>query len=415
MARALDLRLDRAAPGSLEALLVTPSPSATLTPLVPSVIAGALSPWQVSVPFRPWLRHIKLVHAEIRQLDAAAKRIELSGPSIDASLFKTPLEYDALVMASEPKRVEIGPFDQTVQQACPDDCEQALVLRDRVFSMLASASLDESSRHRQAKLAVVVVGNDSYGASVALQISRLLQGASRHFDRIASQEATVSFVSTSREIETGFGAAGSSFVQETLRKEGISLHLGFKQLLVGPTGIEGQREDGEASKLEAALVIQTQRTTPVCPGLSQTSGEYRSGFEVNAMGEMVGVEAAFAVGACAIDQGPQKASNTTTSVLLQSRKIAEQLVRATASATKGPVIREALAVDAMHLSMDRGALWIGGRLVGGMLGALAGQRAILASSPTMWWQIAAPLMAMGARRVRGNGPYSTLPSASRLD
>jgi len=407
MARAMDFRLDRLAQGTVEVTLITPSPSADLTPLVPSVMSGTLSPWQAAIPFRPWLRHVKVVHAKLDRVDSSTRQLQLSGPSVEASLCESPLGYDALILAPEP--LVASPSDNSNEVPCPIDCARAMDLRGRILALMTSASLNESSRHRRAKLAVAVIGNDAYAASIALSTSRLLREASRFVDRVAIDEVAVSLISTAPDLSGGLGPAASRFVQNSLENEGISLHLDIRQVTIEGSNLALCDRSNQSKNIEATTVIQAQRHAPQWPGVEPICDENRSGFAVKATGELVGSDAIFVLGPCAIDEGSaMKASNTPASVLVQAQRLAEQLVPSGRAFVKPRAVREGIKLDALHLSLDRGAVLFGNRAIGGLLGAVAAQRAILAVGPSSWWHLLSPLIALNARSARSNGPFPSL-------
>jgi NADH:ubiquinone reductase (H+-translocating) len=86
----------------IDVVLISRENFTLFTPMLHEVAAGDLFPGDIVNPLRRVLHHVKVVEADVRSIDASARRIHCAHGSGE---FEAVFEFDHLLLALAPKQI----------------------------------------------------------------------------------------------------------------------------------------------------------------------------------------------------------------------------------------------------------------------------------------------------------------------
>ncbi|GLX99839.1 MULTISPECIES: NAD(P)/FAD-dependent oxidoreductase [Actinoplanes] len=213
-------------------------------PLLYQVATGILSEGEVAPPIREILKRQDNVDVRlgwVRDVDVAAKTVEVSGPGIDYTV-----PYDTLIVAAGASQSYFGNDEFAEYAPGMKSIDDALELRARIFGAFEVADLHVDDPEAVERwLSFVVVGAGPTGTEMAGQIAELahrnLAGQYRHID---SRKARIILVDAVGAVLNTFGDHLSSRAQHELEKLGVEVMLNTKVVGVDAEGIEVESDRG---------------------------------------------------------------------------------------------------------------------------------------------------------------------------
>ena len=206
-------------------------------PLLYQVATGILSEGEIAPPIREVLRKQDNVDVKlgwVKEVDANAKLVTVSGPGIDYTV-----GYDTLIVAAGASQSYFGNNGFAEHAPGLKSIDDALELRARIFGAFELADLQTSQEDVDRWLTFVVVGAGATGVEMAGQIAELahrtLPGQFKHID---PRKARVVLVDAVGAVLNTFGDHLSTRALKRLHELGVEVELQTKVVGVDATGIE---------------------------------------------------------------------------------------------------------------------------------------------------------------------------------
>lgn len=248
------------APPGVDVTLVDRRNIHLFQPLLYQVATGVLSPGDIASPLRGVLRrhlNVTVFQAEASGIDARGKRLLLTDGE---------LPYDTLVVAAGTTHHYFG--NEAWAAAAPGlkTIEDALKLRQRIFSAFEAAERNPQRVEPEGLLNFAVIGGGPTGVELAGAMAELARGTLKHdFRRIRSSDAVILLLEGGPRILPGFPEGLSARAAHRLSQMGVRVRTGT---LV--TGIDAPRLTLRAEGREETLTARTvlwaagRRASP-CP------------------------------------------------------------------------------------------------------------------------------------------------------
>ncbi len=223
-------------------------------PLLYQVAIAMLSPGEVAAPIRQILaaqRDTEVLMAEVRAIDATAKRITLAGEP-------EPLAYDYLVIATGASPSYFGHPEFERWAPSLKSIADATAVRARILAAVESAERTDDPAERARLRTFVLVGAGPTGVEMAGAIAELrrftLPHEFRHFD---PRSARVILLDAGDRVLATFDPRLSAQVHRRLERMGIEVRLHSRVERVDDAGVI---VDGE--RIESRTVVWTAGVTP---------------------------------------------------------------------------------------------------------------------------------------------------------
>ncbi|MCH8883610.1 MAG: NAD(P)/FAD-dependent oxidoreductase [SAR324 cluster bacterium] len=235
------------APRGVEVTLVDRRNIHLFQPLLYQVATGVLSPGDIASSLRGVLRrhlNVTVFQADASGIDARGKRLLLTDGE---------LPYDTLVVAAGTTHHYFG--NEAWAAAAPGlkTIEDALKLRQRIFSAFEAAERNPQRVEPEGLLNFAVIGGGPTGVELAGAMAELARGTLKHdFRRIRSSDAVILLLEGGPRILPGFPEGLSARAAHRLSQMGVRVRTGT---LV--TGIDAPRLTLRAEGREETLTART--------------------------------------------------------------------------------------------------------------------------------------------------------------
>ena len=282
-------RLERRLPADCEVVLISAENFMIYTPLLPEVVGASLLPGHAVAPLRRMLGRAHYYRAQVEEIDLQQRVIHYR------SRDRHQLSFDHLVLAIG-KVADIGIAEGMPEHGLPlKTLGDALHIRNRIIVRLEQAELERDPDVRRTLTTFIVVGGGSSGIEVAGAVADFLRAAGKFYPRTEPLDARVIVLESSDRLAPEFPAALGEAALQTMRRNGVEVHLNARVSSVTPQGVKA--ESGEwvrggnvictigavPNPLLQALDLPTQK------GLVRTAADM----------SVPGLEGVWAIGDCA--------------------------------------------------------------------------------------------------------------------
>jgi NADH dehydrogenase len=213
-------------------------------PLLYQVATAGLSAPAVSAPIRHILRremrggHLTVLQAEARQVDPAARRVQLDDGST--------LAYDHLIVAAGATNHWFGHDDWAPHAPGLKTLADAFDIRARLIGAFEQAERCADAAERDAWLSFVVIG----GGPTGVELAGTLVEIARHtlpdeFRRIDSRAARVRLVEGADRVLGAFDPPTSASALAQLHQLGVEVLTGARVTAIDRSGLTLQTAQGE--------------------------------------------------------------------------------------------------------------------------------------------------------------------------
>jgi len=234
--------------GSADVMLVSDTDHFCFRPLLYEYLSGEVEAWHIAPDYT------ELFGDEINFVFGAVETVDLQNQTVKVSTRQNLFDYDALVLA-------VGGVTNFWNVAGAEDFAlpfRGIADADRLRNQMVKA-LDEVSptlapQDAREKLTFAVVGGGASGVELATKMSDLLTDAFKR--RGLKGEPHVLIFEMDDRIVPGMGEDIRSFVEKTLLKAHIDVHLQTKVLEVKPHGIISEH-NGKKTEIETVATVWT--------------------------------------------------------------------------------------------------------------------------------------------------------------
>jgi NADH dehydrogenase len=224
-------------------------------PLLYQVATGSLSPADIAAPLRHVLRrhrNVRVLLAEVRDIDVARKRIVLADGAADGG---REVEYDLLVVAAGSRTSYFG-HDPWIERAPGlKTIEDATRIRARVLAAFEAAERVADPAQRAVWTTFVIVGAGATGVELAGALTELARDTLAHeFRAVDPRRARVILIEGAERVLNAFPADLAQRAQASLERLGVDIWTRATVVDVGAERVRVLR-DGRELTIETRTVI----------------------------------------------------------------------------------------------------------------------------------------------------------------
>lgn len=187
-------------------------------PLLYQVATGQLSIGQIASPLRVILnkyQNVDVVMDSVQSIDTANKQLMMS---------KQLLDYDILVVAAGSKSSYFGHDDWEAHAPTLKTLENALDIRQRIFSAFERAEFEPDPVERERLLTFVIIGGGPTGVEMAGALGELvLYSVTRNFHHIDPKSVKITMLEGAPNILLGYPEALSKKAHASLEDLGVKV------------------------------------------------------------------------------------------------------------------------------------------------------------------------------------------------
>jgi NADH:quinone reductase (non-electrogenic) len=225
-------------------------------PLAYQVATGALSAAEICYPLRRIFRgrdNVRVVLAEVVDVDLQARRVELRGVAGDAD--PDPLAYDTLIVSGGAEYSYFGHDEWQEHAAELKSLEGALTLRREILEAFEAAEIENDPARQQEYLTFVVVGAGPTGVEMAGQIAEIAHDLRGDFRSVDAARARILLLEAGDRVLAGFPASLSVKAARSLEGLGVTPRLGEAVIEVAPHSVTVKRADDETERIATRTIV----------------------------------------------------------------------------------------------------------------------------------------------------------------
>ena len=205
-------------------------------PLLYQVATGALSPGEIASPLRAVVgrnRNTEVVLGEVRDLDAANRRVILDGGEGEGQV-----PYDELIVATGVTHAYFGHDEWAALAPGLKTVEDATAIRARLLQAFERAEREPDAAARRAWLSFVIVGGGPTGVELAGALSEIANDTLRHdFRHIDPAEAQILLVEGEPRLLPAFPPDLSAKAEKQLLELGVRSHTSARVTAIDAGGV----------------------------------------------------------------------------------------------------------------------------------------------------------------------------------
>ncbi len=205
-------------------------------PLLYQVATASLSPGDIASPIRWVLRHqsnVKVLLAEVREIDVAARRILLRG-----ALAATTISYDYLIVATGAAHAYFGHPEWASRAPGLKTLDDALEIRRRVLLAFEAAEQATDPVAARRLLTFVIVGGGPTGVELAGALAEIARHSLREdFRSIDPGSARIVLIEASRNLLGAFPEPLRHAARQSLERLGVEVRTGSPVTMVDEEGV----------------------------------------------------------------------------------------------------------------------------------------------------------------------------------
>ncbi|MEH2278525.1 MAG: NAD(P)/FAD-dependent oxidoreductase [Nostoc sp.] len=215
-----------------DVLLIDRNNYHTFVPLLYQVATGQLEPEYIAYPIRTILRRfsflrnkpkVKFLMAEVEQIDFSRQTVETDSCVIT---------YDFLVLATGSRTQFFGVPGALEYAFSMRTLEEAIAIRNHIFSCFERAIQESDSSRRQQLLTFTIVGGGPTGVEVVGAFAEMLRGHLRRDYRILFKEVKLILVQSGDRLLADLPKKLGTYTYKRLHQLGVKVYLQTKVIRV---------------------------------------------------------------------------------------------------------------------------------------------------------------------------------------
>ncbi|MEV6968679.1 NAD(P)/FAD-dependent oxidoreductase [Hamadaea sp. NPDC051192] len=202
-------------------IVVDPRPYMTYQPFLPEVLAGSVEARHAAVSLRRHLRRTRLIAGSVNRIDHAERTVTVQ--PVDGEPF--PLAYDVIVVTAGAVTRKFGIPGVAEQAIGMKHVEEAVAIRDRLFTSFDRASALPPGPQRQRLLTVTFVGGGFSGVEGFGELLSLATSLLKAYPEIKQSELAFHLVEARGRILPEVTDGPGEWVVRSLERRGGHVHL----------------------------------------------------------------------------------------------------------------------------------------------------------------------------------------------
>ncbi|WP_242053389.1 NAD(P)/FAD-dependent oxidoreductase [Nostoc parmelioides] len=242
----------------------------TFVPLLYQVATGQIEPEYIAYPIRTILRRFSFNYRrqhhkpQVQFLMAEVEQIDFSGQIVKTA--KGAIDYDFLVLATG-SRTQFWGVSGAEEYAFPmRSLEEAVALRNHIFSCFEQAIQESDAAKRQQLLTFTIVGGGATGVEMAGALVEMLRGCLRwDYPSVGFGEVKIILVQSGDRLLVEFPKKLGNYTYKKLHQLGVEVYLQTRvsQLTEGFVHLENEEI------IPSVTVIWTAGLEANLPGVSE--------------------------------------------------------------------------------------------------------------------------------------------------
>ncbi|HXJ33978.1 MAG TPA: NAD(P)/FAD-dependent oxidoreductase [Candidatus Eisenbacteria bacterium] len=205
-----------------EVALISRENYVLFTPLLHEVAAGDLDPADIVVSLRRTLRRVRLIQAEVTDIDLQARVVRYT---VGALRRPSELSYDHLLVALGSQTNYFGMKHLEAVASTMKTLADAALLRNRMVALLEEASQEADEDRRRRLMTFVVAGGGFAGVETVGAIHDFLRETLRYYPELDESMLRVVLVHPGKIVLPELGEQLGYYAQEKLQRRGVELRL----------------------------------------------------------------------------------------------------------------------------------------------------------------------------------------------
>jgi NADH dehydrogenase len=242
----------------VEILLVDRNNYHTFVPLLYQVAVAELEPERIAYPVRRMLRRIpnaRFVMTEVKRIDVTGRVVETDDSAIP---------YDFLILATGSQSQYLGVPGAKEYSLPMNTLEEAVALRNHIFSCFERAVKENDPMQRQQLLTFAIVGGGPTGVELAGALIELIHGSLvKDYPTLDLQQVRVILLQAGDRLLADLPDRLGEYTQKQLRKRGVKVHLQARVSEVTPKALYLQ--DGTTIVADTIIWTAGVEATPPPP------------------------------------------------------------------------------------------------------------------------------------------------------
>ena len=239
----------------VEVTLVARENFILFTPMLHEVAAGDLAPGDIVNPLRRILRHIKVVEADVQDIDLGGRKVRCVH-GLERGELEFEFDHLLLALGSETNFFDndgIRDWAGTMK-----NLSDAALLRNRMVAFLEEATLAEDEAARRKWLTFVIAGGGFAGAETAGAVNDFLRETSKFYPRLREEEIRVVVIHPGDYLLPELGEELGRYAERKLRERKVEVIKGAR--VAGYDGSVVSLNNG--TSISAATLIWTAGVKP---------------------------------------------------------------------------------------------------------------------------------------------------------
>ncbi|MBD2516062.1 NAD(P)/FAD-dependent oxidoreductase [Nostoc sp. FACHB-973] len=237
----------------------------TFIPLLYQVATGQLEPEYIAYPIRTILRRFSFLgnKPKVQFLMAEVEQIDFSGQTVETD--SCLISYDFLVLATGSRTQFLGVPGASEYAFSMRTLEQAIAIRNQIFSCFERAIHESDSSRRQQLLTFTIVGGGATGVEVAGAFGEMLRGHLRRDYPTILQDVRLILVQSGDRLLAELPKKLGAYTHKRLHQLGVEVYLLSKVTKVTLESVHLQNDE----VIPTATVIWTAGLEANFPPTSQ--------------------------------------------------------------------------------------------------------------------------------------------------
>ncbi|HEY3562248.1 MAG TPA: FAD-dependent oxidoreductase [Kribbella sp.] len=235
--------------GEAEVVVVDPRPYMTYQPFLPEVVAGSVEARHAAVSLRRNLRHTKLVAGMVTGISHADKTVTIR-PSEGADYTMT---YDVIAVTAGAVTRTFDVPGVAERAIGMKHVEEAVAIRDRMFTAFDEAAGLEPGVRRRKLLTVTFVGGGFSGVEGFAELLSLARALLKKYPELSESDLAFHLVEATGRILPEVSDKPGEWVVRMLEKRGAVVHLNTTMT----SADDGHVVLSDGSEFDSELIVWT--------------------------------------------------------------------------------------------------------------------------------------------------------------
>ncbi|HWD77733.1 MAG TPA: FAD-dependent oxidoreductase [Kribbella sp.] len=236
--------------GEAEVVVVDPRPYMTYQPFLPEVVAGSVEARHAAVSLRRNLRHTKLVAGMVTGISHADRTVTIRPSSGD----EYTMTYDVIAVTAGAVTRTFDVPGVAERAIGMKHVEEAVAIRDRLFTAFdEAAGLEPGNQRRRKLLTVTFVGGGFSGVEGFAELLSLARALLKKYPELSASDLAFHLVEASGRILPEVSDKPGEWVVRMLEKRGAVVHL----RTTVESAVDGHVVLSDGSEFDSELIVWT--------------------------------------------------------------------------------------------------------------------------------------------------------------